>query len=589
MFQLFFKSLALCSLFFLCFCTEEKKTNVKAGPEPVVINQARSSDARTLDPQGQFDSQSHLFVASLYDTLIGYHYLKRPYKLIPILLEKLPETEKDGKTLSFELKKGVYFHDDPCFPGGKGKELTSDDVLYTLKRFADINVNTQSWFLLSDIVEGLNEFREKTKKKTNFDYDKVVVSGLQKVDKYKFKIKLKQKNPLALYSLAASSLSIVAKEAVKKYGRAFSRNPVGTGPFRLEKYRKKQTMTFLKNKRYHRSYPTDGEKADKDNGFLADAGKKLPLVDVVNLHYIPESQPEMLKFKKGELAWVALDRDNFEQMAYFDKSGDMHLNKELKKDFELYVEPGLSSSYISFNMKDKTVQNKNLRKAIAHAIDINKKIALLSNGRGVKLYSIVPPTIPGSERDVGKFGIDYDLKKAKEYLKKAGYPGGKGLGDLVITLSGTSTTYQNYYEFMRNSLDAIGINLKPDYKTWPSYLKSTEVGDFQIAMAAWAADYPDPENFYQLFYGPNKHSSTFNNSDYNELYEKMRFMENSKERNEVIKKMALLIQEEVPVILDSTPLVSGLVQNWVSNFKRNIMVDYAFQYYNLKKAKQKAL
>lgn len=572
---------------FLSFCTPEEENKLNASGEKLVeMHQGRSADPKTLDPQAQFDSQSNIFVASIYDTLLDYHYLKRPYELEPSLLESMPVTSKDGKTMTFKLKEGVHFHDNACFPGGKGRELTSDDVLYTIKRFADINVNTLSWFLLSGVVEGLDAFRERTKKEREIDYDKVEIPGLVKVDKYQFKIKLKQKNPLALYSLAASSVSIVPKEAVKKYGRAFARNPVGTGPFQLKKYMKKQTMVFEKNEKYFRSYPVSGTKEDKEKGFLADAGKKLPLVDRIYLHYTPESQPEMLKFKRGELAWIALDRDNFEQIAFFDKSGEMKLNKEVGEDFRLYSEPALISSYLVFNMKNETVQNKNLRFAIAHALDINRKIELLNNGRGIKLQTFVPPAIAGSQRDIGNYGTDYDLKKAKQYLKAAGYPEGK-TPVLTLTIGGTGTSHQNQFEFYRNALDAIGITLKPDYKTWPSYLTATEVGDFQMAASAWQADYPDAENFYQLLYGPNKHSSNFDNPEYNKLYEEMRFMENSPERFEVMKKMAKILQDEKPVVFDNTPIASGLVQNWVKNFKRNMMVNYSFKYLNLEDPQDK--
>lgn len=556
--------------------------------KPVVLHQARSADPKTLDPQAQFDSISGLFVRSLYDTLLDYHYLKRPYELIPVLLEKMPEISKDRKTLTFQLKKGIHFTDDECFKGGKGRELVSDDVIYTIKRFADINVNALSWFLLSDVVVGLDEMREKTKKNLNLDYAKEEVKGLEKVDDYTFKMHLVDPNPLALYSLAASSLAIVPKEAVEKYGRAFSRHPVGTGAFKLEQYRKKQTMTFVKNENYFMHYPTEGEPGDLEKGLLEDAGKQLPLVNEVKLHYIPESQPEMLKFKNGELSWVALDRDNFEQMAFFDKSGKIQLNQELAEDFQLYTEPALTTSYIIFNMKDEVSQNKNLRKAMAHAINFQKKIELLANGRGVTLGSIVPPSIGGSEREIGYYGTPYDLGKAKEYMEKAGYGENKRL-ELTLTIGGTSTTHQNMYEFFRNSLDKIGIDLKPDYKTWPSYLKSTHIGDFQVATAAWAADYPDPENFYQLFFSENARGSSFKNEEYDKLYNEMRFMENSPERFAILQKMARILQEEVPVIYDNTPLATGLKQNWLSNFKRNIMVDYPFKYLGVSETSEKVL
>jgi ABC-type transport system substrate-binding protein len=274
-------------------------------------------------------------------------------------------------------------------------------------------------------------------------------------------------------------------------------------------------------------------------------------------------------------------------MAFFDKSGEIHLKDDLANDFKIYTEPGLVTTYIVFNMKDTIAQNKNLRKAIAHAIDFKKKIELLSNGRGLTLGSIVPLSIGGSEKDIGNYGIPFDLEKARDYMKKAGY-GDKTL-QLVMTIGGTTTMYQNLYEFLRDSLDKIGIDLKPDYKTWPSYLKSTQIGDFQMATAAWAADYPDPENFYQLLFSENTRGSAFKNDEYDKLYDEMRFMQNSPERFEIIKKMAQILQEEVPVIFDSTPLVSGLVQNWLTNFKRNIMVDYPFKYLNVNQKSEKTV
>ena len=514
----------LCLIPFLNNCTwfssGEKNSSgqnfFKAEDNKVVLHQARSADAKTLDPQAQFDSISGLFVRSLYDTLLDYHYLKRPYELIPVLLEEMPEISEDKKTLTFKLKKGIHFSDDPCFEGGKGRELVTDDVLYTIKRFADINVNAMSWFLLSDSVVGLDDMREKTKKILNLDYDKEQVKGLEKIDSYTFKIHLIEPNPLALYSLAASSLSIIPKEAVTKYGDDFSRHPVGTGAFYLKEYRKKQTMTFVKNENYFMHYP-----------------------------------------------------------------------KDLANDFKIYTEPGLVTSYIVFNMKDNIAQNKNLRKAIAHAIDFKKKIELLSNGRVLTLGTIVPLSIGGSEKDIGNYGIPFDLEKARDYMKKSGY-GDKPL-QLVMTIGGTTTIYQNLYEFLRDSLDKIGIDLKPDYKTWPSYLKSTQIGDFQMATAAWTADYPDPENFYQLLFSENTRGSAFKNDEYDKLYDEMRFMQNSPERFEIIKKMAQILQEEVPVIFDSTPLVSGLVQNWLTNFKRNIMVDYPFKYLSVSQKSEKTV
>ena len=152
-------------------------------------------------------------------------------------------------------------------------------------------------------------------------------------------------------------------------------------------------------------------------------------------------------------------------------------------------------------------------------------------------------------------------------------------------MSGSSNAHKNYFEFVRSGLAKVNIKITPEYKTWSTYLQATERGDFQIASSAWAADYPDPENFYQLFYGPNKppgqNSSGFDNPRYNQLYEDMRFMKNGPERFAKIKEMAKILQEETPAVLDYTALISGLIQKWVTNFKRNMMVSSPFKYLNI--------
>lgn len=563
--------------------SESSTSNLEQADKKKVFAFSRGSDPRSLDPQKQLDSVSAMFIQSLYDTLLEYHYLKRPYQLVPSLLEKMPEQSKDGLTYTFTLKKHIHFIDDPCFESGKGRQVTADDAIYTIQRFADSRVNNLSWFFLEGTIKGLDEFRAKTAK-GSVDYTKNPVEGLVKTGSHTFQIHLKQKNPLLLYSFASSVLSIVPKEAVEKYGENFARKPVGTGPFKLKEYRKKQTMVLTKNEMYFQNYPQEGEPEDKENGLLASAGAKLPLVDEVHVPFIPESQPNMLKFKKGELAWIGLDRDNFVKMAEKDAKGQFKLKGEAAKNYNLYLEPSLDASYLVINLKDKLFKdNKHLRKAIAYALDIEKQIELLRNGRAKKLYSIVPIAIAGSQKDTGNFGYDFNLQNAKEHLKLAGYENGKGLPTISLTLQGSSVAYKNLFEFYRNNLAKVGITLKADYKTWPSYLKSTERGDFQIANAAWAADYPDAENFFQLLYGKNKNQNngSFFNDEFDRLYEQTRFMENGPERYKKFKRMAQILQEEVPVVFTSNSLATGLIQKWVKNFKRNIMMDRPFKFFDI--------
>ena len=569
-------------------CTQETSQEFASHENKKIFYFSRTIDPKTFDPQAQFDVSSGDFVSSIYDTLISYHYLKRPYELTPSLLESMPEKSKDGLTLTFKIRQGIHFHDNDCFLNGKGRELIADDVIYTIKRFADSRVNTLSWFLLDDLVEGLDEYREDLKKNKDTHYDKFSISGIKKISSHSLSIKLKRDNPLALYAFASSSLSIVPREAVEKYGRKFNTTPVGTGPFILKEFNKKQTAILIKNPNYFMTYPKEGSKKDAELGFLSDAGKKLPLLDEVHIDFIPEAQPAMLKFKQGEIFWIGLDRDNFTQMAYREKDGSIALKDSWSDKYSLYQEPGLSSVYLVLNLKDKTLgKNKDLRKALAYTIDFEDKINLLNNGRAQKLHSIVPQTIWGSEDEIGNYGYDFNLSKAKEYLAKAGYPEGKNLPPLTLTLQGSSSSHRDYFEYLRNAFSKIGVTLKPDYQTWSSFLKATERGDFQLASSAWQADYPDPENFFLLFYGPNKppgqNSSSFSNKEYDSLYEQMRFMPNSPKRLEIITRMAKILQDEVPVIYDSSPVISGLTQKWVKNFKRNMMISKPFKFLDIDK------
>lgn len=551
-----------------------------AAQEPKVLNHARTGQFESLDPPRQFDSESHDLIAMVYSTLLRYAYLERPYKLEPDLLERLPELSADKLTYTFKLKKGVRFHDNACFPGGKGRELTADDVIFSLRRFADANLNAKSWFLMDGAVVGMDAFRAATakagpKSTSPADSAKLAIEGIKKIDTLSFSIKLTKPNPLFLFSLAASSTSVVPPEAVAKYGDQLSNHPVGTGPFMLSNVDRKGVLRLLKNPNYHGTYPSVGAPGDAEKGLLKDAGKKLPFVDVVEMPLIEEPQPRMLKILKGELDWQGLDRANFSKMIT-KKGEDFALTPDFASKFKIYYTPGTDSTYWALNLKDPLLGgNKKLRQAIAHLVDTPAQINVLLNGRGQKLQSMVPPDLPGSERDTGATTYAYDLAKAKKLLAEAGYPDGKGLPPLSLLLSATTAAARDSADLYKARFAAAGVQLKPEFVDFPTYLKRVEGANFQISDSAWQADYPDAENFYQLLYGkngpPGPNHAGFNNAAYDKAYEASRFMPNGPERLALFKQMNEIVREEVPVVLGYNTLRFGLQQNWVRNFKRNLM------------------
>lgn len=548
-----------------------------AAQQPKVLNYARTTQFESLDPPRQFDSTSHELVSMVYSSLLKYAYLERPFRLEPDLLERMPELSADRLTLTFKLKRGVRFRDDKCFTGGKGRELTADDVLFSLRRFADANVNHKSWFLMEGAIVGLDAYRAATAKAgPQGDTTKLTVEGFKKIDSHTFTIRLTQPNPLFLFALATSATAIVPPEAVATYGDQLAVNPVGTGPFTIDKVDRKGVLRFVKNPNYHGTYPTVGEPGDAEKGLLKDAGKKLPLVDVVEMPLIEEAQPAMLKFLKGELDWQGLDRANFTKMIVRSGDGDWKLNAEFAPRFAIYWTPGTNIAYTALNLRDPLLGgNKKLRQALAHLVDTQAEIDVLSNGRGVKLKSIVPLPLPGNERETGATYYTYDLAQAKKLLAEAGFPEGKGLPPLTVIYGGTTAEVRTGADLTKAKFAAAGVQLKAVFTDFPTFLRNQESGAFQLTESAWLADYPDPENFYQLLYSkngpPGPNHSGFNNAAYDKAYEAARLMPNGPERIALLRTMNEIIKEEVPIVIGQNTLRFGITQKWLSNFKRNLL------------------
>jgi oligopeptide transport system substrate-binding protein len=554
--------------------------------QPTVLSYAREAQFESLDPPRQFDSTSHDLVSMVYSSLLKYAYLERPFKLEPDLIERMPELSADRMTLTFKLSKGIRFRDDKSFPGGKGRELTADDVLFSLRRFADANVNHKSWFLMEGAVVGLDAYRAATAKAgPKGDSSKLAVEGFRKIDSHTFTIRLTKPNPLFLFALATSATAIVPPEAVATYGDQLAVNPVGTGPFTIDKVERKGVLRFLKNPSYHGTYPTVGEPGDAEKGLLKDAGRKLPLVDVVEMPLIEEAQPAMLKFLKGELDWRGLDRANFTKMIVKAGDRDWKLNAEFAPKFNIYWTPGTSMQYTALNLRDPLLGgNKKLRQALAHLVDTQAEIDVLRNGRGVKLKSIVPLPLPGNERETGATTYTYDVAQAKKLLAEAGFPEGKGLAPLTVIYGGTDAATRTIADLTKAKFAAAGVQIKPVFTDYPTFIRNLESGAFQLTDSGWQADYPDPENFYQLLYSkngpPGPNHSGFNNAAYDKAYEAARWMPHGPERIALLRSMNEIIKEEVPIVIGQNSLPFGITQKWLSNLKRNLLAP-EFMYLNV--------
>jgi len=538
-----------------------------------------------LDPAFADDLYSGLEVTRIYEGLLQYKYLKRPYQLEPCLAEAMPTISKDGKTYTFKLKKGVVFQDDKAFKAtnGKGRELVAEDFVYSFKRIADPKLNSPMWWLFDGKIEGLNEWHDAAAKAGKTDYS-LPVSGLRAVDASTLEIKLKARSYQFAFSLAMPATGVVAREVVEEYGAEFLNHPVGTGAFKLSEYNPAAKIVYVKNPTYrHEVYPSEGEPEDQARGLLADAGKPLPLVDKIVMTVHVESQPQWLNFMQGNLDAAPIPKDNFAQ-AIDPKT------KELMPDMKakgilLFKEPSLDITHTSFNMTDPLVgKNKLLRQAISMAVNTPEEIDLFYNGRAISAEGPIPPGLAGYDPNLKNPYKVYSVEKAKEYLKKAGYPDGKGLPPLEY-LSLADTTARQMTEYFQKEMAAIGIQIKVQTFSWPEFQQSLKNKKGQMWSFAWGADYPDAENFLQLFYSkngsPGPNDSNYSNPEFDKLYEKSLTLNDSPERTALYKKMAAIVIEDTPWAFGTHRVTYGLTHPWLKNYKPHEFNHGMAKYYRI--------
>lgn len=541
------------------------------------------ANIKGLDPIKANDLYSNTAVSQIYEGLLEYHYLKRPFTLQPALADGMPVASADGLTHTFKIKKGVKFHDNPCFANGKGRDVTAKDFVYSFRRIADPkNVSDGFWIFDGKIV-GLNEWAEATKT-GKADYN-TPIEGLQTPDDNTLVIKLKAPYYQLYYVLAMGFASVVPREAVEKYGAEIINNPVGTGPFMLAKasdWIRNSKLTLLRNPNYRQElYPSEGEPEDAARGLLADAGKPVPFAEKLVIQEITEDQPRWQNFMKGNLDYIEVPNDNFDSVIAKDNRKD--INDEIKsKGMRLGITPYADTTYNGFNTKDPILgKSKELRQAISLTQDTATMIAKFYNGRAVAAQGPIPPGFGSYDADFKNPYVQFNLEKAKALLAKAGYPEGKGLPEIQYDIPSDSKQRQ-LAEFFAQGAAAIGVKIKINPSTWPQFSDKIKKSQTQIFGIAWSADYPDAQNFFQLFYSknasPGPNDTSFTNAEFDKLYEKALLMPPSPERDAVYKQMRDVVVEEAPWMFGIHRLRYELVQGWLSNYKYNDMSFDGYKY-----------
>lgn len=525
-------------------------------------------------------------VTKVYEGLLTYHYLKRPYELIPNLAAAMPTVSEDGCVYTFTIKKGVKFHDNACFPEGKGRELMAEDFVYTIKRVADSRVLSPMYSLLAGKIKGLDAWRQKETEDAQTNYLEEI-EGIKAVDEYTLQFTLTKPWPQFLYILAMPFCNVVAKEAVKHYGATFINHPVGTGPFTLDKFNPQlNKLVYYKNPTFRdKRYPSEASEAYQH--LLADADKKLPLLDKIITHVIPEEQPRWLKFQQKQLDVLDISKDN---IALEVLNGKELIPELQAKGIQIFIEPEQNTAYYAFNNAHELFKdNEKLRQAMSLAFDEQRHNKLFYNDTAVLAQSIVPPGLEGYQEGYVNPYKGYDLKKSKQLLSEAGYPGGQGLPEITLDVNATTNQRQKA-EFFQKCMEKINVKIKVTCNTFPELLRKMAQKKTMMHALSWSGDYPDAETFLNLLYESKQNTGTgfyFNDPTYNNLYEEAVVMPPSPERTLLYEQLNKIAAERVPAIYTVHQLRPVLYQSWVKNFLCSDCLYGTEQYIDIDLAQQK--
>jgi ABC-type transport system substrate-binding protein len=573
---------------------------------------------KTLDPAVSYSSLEHQINANVYETLLEYHYLKRPYTLMPGLAEVVPEPEPlpDGGVLyRFRLRPGMRFGEDPCFAlGGEGRttrEITVADVAFELMRIADPKVTSPVVSTFSKIrgfeafTQRLSDLREADPAfgERRIDEQYAAASGVTGIllsGQHELSLVLDAPYPQLLYWFAMPFTAPVPWEAVQYYdgqdGRDFFKDhPVSTGPFRISVYDKRHRIVLERNSNWYGAlhpewkapgavYPSSGEPGDAEAGHLDPAyvGKPLPFLDRIEFRLEKESIPTFNKFLQGYYDAGGVIRESFDKVVFEGAlSPDMAARgMKLVKS----VDPDVF--YMGFNMADPVVgtpggeRSRKLRQAMSLAVDVEEFKRVFNNGRGVLANSPVPPGIFGYDASYTNPFRGPDIPRAQQLLAEAGYTGGIDPATgvplkLSFDVGDTSTRTRVQMQYWVEAWKQIGLDVSIEATDYNRFREKTREGSYQIFQWGWIADYPDPENFLFLLYGENAsrrnpgapNTANFENERYDALFREMKDLPNGERRLELIRQMQAILEHERPWIELFHREAYALYHEWMHNVK----------------------
>lgn len=516
---------------------------------------------KNLFPHNITDAYSYRVASQIYEGL---------FKFDPETLEVTNSLAEDyqvdetGTIYTFYLKKGVFFHDDPCFAGGKGREMKADDIKYCFTQLCTKSINNQNFSIFKGILKGADSYYAASSDNKVPDFE---VEGIRVKDEYTIELELVEPNSLISVNLARPACFIYPKEAEDKYGIDMRINAVGTGPFSLnvEDVEEDISIILKKNTNYHVN---------------DEFGNQLPYLDAVSIQFIKDKKTELFEFRKGNLDMIyRLPTEFIIEILEETMPG---ANGEYSQ-FQLQRSPEMMTQFLTLNNQKGVFKNKNVRKAFNFAIDRTKILDFVLNGEGYAPgnHGITPPVFSNYNIESIK-GYSLNIDSAKYYLRRAGYPGGRGFPKLQFLLNAEGERNTNVaVEIQKQLKDHLNVDIELQILPFAQLLEKSYSGDYNILRAAWVADFPSPENFLWIFSSKDVPKSLeeasypnvarYINKTFDKYYGNALKAKSIKEANMYFKKAELQLMEDAPVIILWYDEGYRLVQSFVKNFPNNPM------------------
>jgi peptide/nickel transport system substrate-binding protein len=526
-----YKYLTICSIAFLvvgCYSAEKENGEYFQYNEQTGI--------ATLDPAFAKNQSIMWAVHQLYNTLVE---VDNQLNIVPSVATRWV-VSPDRTIYTFYLRNDVFFHDDPCFPNSKGRKLTANDVVYSLKRLTDAKVASPGAWIFDEKVDSAN--------------------GFTAINDTTVQVKLRRPYNPILGILSMQYCSIVPHEAVERYGSDFRRHAVGTGPFQFVAWEEGQSLIMKKNARYF----------EKD-----EVGKSLPYLDGVRVSFYDSKATEFLLFRQKKLSFIN-DIDASFKDEVLTKRGV--LSKEWEGKVKLQTHPYLNIEYLgllvdSSNpvLKNSPTRLRKVRQAINYGFDRQKLVLYLRNSLGIPAESgFVPAGLPSFDSSKVK-GYNYNPVLARQLLKEAGF-GTKGSLPQIKLL--TIPIYADIASYIARQLEEIGFSVQVEAIQKSLLLEMTSSSRALFFRGSWIADYPDAENYLSVFYSKNPappNYTRYNNPAFDAVFEKALAETNDSLRYQLYQQADQIMIQDAPVVPLWYDVAIHLVQPSVEGFRPNAL------------------